>query len=59
MQKIEEMEEDQSYIKCNILGICENKRTCEEHFVLHSGDMFHYRPGQNIKGGGLGIHIHK
>lgn len=58
-QKLQELEEELSHIKWDILGISEHKRTDEEQLTLHSGNLLHYRGGKHINEGGVGFLIHK
>lgn len=57
--KVQELEEELSHIKWDILGISEHKRRGEEQLTLQTGHVFYHKGGQDINEGGVGFLIHK
>lgn len=58
-EKLQELEEELSNIKWDILGISEHKRKEEHQLILNSGHLFHYKGIENVFEGGVGILVHK
>lgn len=58
-EKLQELEEELSHIKWDILGISEHKRKGNEELTLHSGHVFHYIGTDDVKDGGVGFLVHR